>query len=72
MLRHVKADRLKKWMFENVVLQRHRTKSDFNQKVRTKKNGKINQISQLARQSTQSQLVAQDDSSNTIGYSGSR
>ena len=53
-LKHVKADGLKRWMFENIVLQRHRTKSDFNQKVRTKKNGKINQISQLARQSTQS------------------
>jgi hypothetical protein len=53
-LKHVKADGLKRWMFENIVLQRHRTKSDFKQKVRTKKNGKINQISQLARQSTQS------------------
>ena len=48
-LKHVKADGLERWMFENIVLQRHRTKSDFKQKVRTKKNGKINQISQLRR-----------------------
>ncbi|MBO5628878.1 MAG: hypothetical protein J5965_07340 [Aeriscardovia sp.] len=48
-LKHVKADGLERWMFENIVLQRHRTKSDFKQKVRTKKNGKINQISKLRR-----------------------